>query len=194
MAESYRITPILTPQEVERFLDKLAPIPETGCFIYTGVANKDGYGIVTLTREGQKAQWRAHRIAYVMWKGEQPGDLLVCHKCDIRLCCSPNHLFLGSHDDNQKDMAAKGRAAKGERHSSRTHPERVPKGERHHAYGSNPRVQGERHGKAKLTANIVRQLRKVFPLIRNYAELGRKFGISERQARRIIRRERWKHI
>ena len=55
----------------------------------------------------------AHRVSYRLFKGE-PGSLFVCHHCDVRACVNPDHLFLGTVQDNADDMVRKGRSCKGD--------------------------------------------------------------------------------
>lgn len=78
----------------------------SGCWLWTGFLSKLGYG--ELTRHGKKAA--AHRVAYTIWIAEIPDGMHVLHKCDVPACCNPEHLFLGAHADNMRDMAQKGRA------------------------------------------------------------------------------------
>lgn len=108
----------------------------------------------------------AHRYSYYLHNGEFNRNLNVCHSCDIRNCIHPKHLFLGTDKENSEDMANKGRSAKGEQNAS-----------------------------SKLTESQVIELRSLYDQgCKNYAELGRKFGISKNVARRIILRIKWKHI
>lgn len=84
------------------------------CMIWQGTLNANGYGVFTRKRR----QIKAHRAAYEAARGPIPEGLCVLHKCDVRACVNPEHLFLGTRIDNQKDMAAKGRAARGERNGA----------------------------------------------------------------------------
>ena len=76
-----------------------------------GVAKRTGYG-----RVWHKGETRlAHRVSYELAYGAIPDDTLVCHHCDNRPCVRPDHLFIGSHQDNHDDRGAKGDTARGER-------------------------------------------------------------------------------
>ena len=59
-----------------------------------------------------KIRYRTHRASYIAFVGEIPKGMLVCHSCDNRACCNPEHLFLGTHSDNNKDCSKKGRKIK----------------------------------------------------------------------------------
>jgi hypothetical protein len=76
------------------------------CWEFLGTRDKDGYG--RLAVDGRKT--RAHRVAWVVYRGEIPEGLHVLHTCDVPACVNPEHLFLGTHADNMHDRDAKGRA------------------------------------------------------------------------------------
>ena len=93
------------------FDSKIVPIPESGCWMWTGGANDKGYGLYR-TRTKTNLPRTVHRLAWIFHKGEIPHGLYVCHKCDVRCCVNPNHLFLGTQRDNLRDMVRKGRGRK----------------------------------------------------------------------------------
>jgi hypothetical protein len=90
---------------MSRFMDMAMPEPNSGCWIWTGAVDASGYGQMTVDGQG----FRAHRISWMLFKGWIPGDLFVCHKCDVRCCVNPEHLWLGDPVTNGLDRDAKGR-------------------------------------------------------------------------------------
>jgi hypothetical protein len=75
------------------------------CWLWQGSISLSGYGRFYFR---QKAHL-AHRASYLLFKGEIPSGLDVCHKCDIRNCVNPEHLFLGTRSDNMRDCVNKKR-------------------------------------------------------------------------------------
>lgn len=84
----------------------------SACRIWQGALDKKGYGIAVRLREGERDQ-QPHRLAWTVAHGPIPEGLWVLHRCDVPCCVRPDHLFLGTNDDNVADMVAKGRQARG---------------------------------------------------------------------------------
>jgi len=79
-----------------------------GCWLWTA-STRNGYGAICVNRK----QKDAHRVSWEMHKGAIPPSMFVCHKCDEPRCVNPDHLFLGTIQDNHADMVSKGRGIKG---------------------------------------------------------------------------------
>lgn len=91
---------------VDRFERLVEKEPMSGCWLWNGCA-AGRYGHF---RIGERAH-KAHRAAYLIYRGSIPDGLLVCHKCDNGYCVNPDHLFLGTDQDNATDKSVKGRGA-----------------------------------------------------------------------------------
>lgn len=76
------------------------------CWLWEGCTNKAGYGVLNVHTK----QTMAHRFSWSIINGFIPKGMFVCHHCDNPPCVRPDHLFLGTQDDNIHDMIAKGRA------------------------------------------------------------------------------------
>ena len=81
------------------------PDPLSGCHIWQASTNPFGYGQLNI--DGKV--FGAHRMAWIARHGPIRKGLYVCHRCDDRRCCNPDHMFLGTHADNMADMKAKNR-------------------------------------------------------------------------------------
>lgn len=120
-----------------------------------------GYGHLQLP----SGNLRAHRVAFFLEYGD-PSHYLVCHSCDNKSCCNPNHLFLGTQKDNMRDAKRKGRNARGERHS-----------------------------KAKLTQKEVDLIRAIYKKgARGYGtpNLAKRFGVSTHSIYAIVNNWHWR--
>jgi hypothetical protein len=131
-----------------------------GCWLWGGSVLRDGYGQMCFKGKTRKA----HQLAWEFFRGHIPAGMMVCHRCDVRHCVNPEHLFLGTAKDNVADMFAKGR-----QHDRK----------------------GEKHGHAKLTAEQVREIRVSRE---NQYELAERHGLSQSAISNIRTRKSWAHI
>ena len=135
------------------------------CIEHTGSIRKDGYG--TVWQDGRRKT--AHRVAFELAHGEIPDGMCVCHACDNRKCVNPDHLFLGTYEDNNRDMTEKGR------HVS---------------------CPGEKHGMRVLTewqARFIWNCRHAFKY-GGQAQLARMWGVSRRTINNITSGKRWRIV
>lgn len=140
--------------------DKYTEEPNTGCWLWTAGLDQDGYG---KTKRG-----RAHRLVFEQEVGRKPEGLL-CHKCDVRSCVNPQHLFEGTPADNSADMVRKGRQARGDRLGHK-------------------RASNEQHGMCRLSDEVVTRIRELYSKgTYSQAELGRRFGTTQATVWRIVR-------
>ena len=95
----------------ERLLDLCIPEPNSGCWLWTGAIATSGYGRVGVgyKSDGTRKTGQAHRIAYEIFVGPIPRGMDVCHRCDVRPCINPDHLFIGTRLENVHDMMKKQR-------------------------------------------------------------------------------------
>ena len=97
-------------ESLEDFLLKNSNKEKNGCGVWTAGKGRRGYGSAGNSQWGKQFKTSpAHRLSYICYKGEIPNELFVCHSCDNPPCINPEHLFLGTHMDNMKDMYKKKR-------------------------------------------------------------------------------------
>jgi len=144
-------------ERLRRYVEKT-----DGCWLWTGRKTWSGYGEITLGgKRGRKI--RAHRVAWESVHGPVPNGLCVLHRCDVRSCVRPDHLFLGTRADNAADCLTKARHAR-----------------------------GERVGSAKLTASQVQQIRDLAACGEARRAIADRFGVSRSNVGLIVSRQRWR--
>src|SRR6266496_700029 len=137
---------------------------DNGCLEWTGWKDKKGYGEISIA----SYPYMAHRASYALHVGPIPHGVKVLHKCDNPSCINPEHLFLGSHQDNVADCVKK----------------------RRHTYG-------ERQWKAVVTEDDVLKIRAINPhrngpiMIKTVAK---SYGVTPKQISRIVKRTSWRHV
>ena len=133
------------------------------CWEWTGARDRLGYGQF---KHGP-ATSLAHRFAYELTYGPIPAGQVVCHRCDNPSCVRPDHLWLGTPLDNERDKIAKGR-----KHSQR----------------------GARNSHAKLTAQDVTAIRAAHDAGATMEALASAYGVTVGTIRDIVTFRSWRHL
>lgn len=137
---------------------------DKGCWLWQlSVYQGTGYGQLHV----RPKKLLAHRVSYEVFVGAIPKDKCVLHKCDVRRCCNPEHLFLGSKRDNIQDAIQKGRHW-------------VP--------------TGESCKQSKLTVDEVLDIRRRYSDGEKQIDIAPCFGVCPQQVSSIVRRKKWKQI
>lgn len=163
--------PIFYSSSRDRIQRRIRPDPVTGCWNWQGSKNAGGYGLLALwdtETKKKKSTAKAHRFSYETFVGPVPDGMCVLHRCDRPGCVNPEHLFLGTKGDNNRDRSTKGRSRG---------------------------LIGENHLQAKLTEAQVREIRARYATGSIYQrELGDLYGVSQEAIGFIVRNVHWKHV
>lgn len=102
-------------KDIKRFLSHIRINTETGCWEWTGRLCNKGYGRIDFCKYNNKITYFSHRVSYEIFYGISIlKEIFVLHKCDNPKCCNPNHLKIGTQQDNMNDKVNRGRQASGE--------------------------------------------------------------------------------
>lgn len=150
----------------DRFEGKYIAVPEAGCWIWEGSVSSGSMPYGLLWRDGGRGAGfdYAHRVSYRKHIGPIPDGLFVCHRCDTPLCVNPDHLFLGTSQDNTSDRDKKGRQKT---------------------------AKGSTHKLAKITEQ---QALEIYHSDLSCAKLGKLYGIDGALVHRIKHKKSWAHI
>lgn len=143
--------------EIVRFLKSKSIESQSGCLEWTGARYRTGYGTVPRRFGGGRY---AHRAMFEAAVSSIPAGMYVLHTCDNRLCINPDHLFLGTHLENIKDMHAKNRQRGGS-------------------------MPNERNPSCKFSNETIKAIRLARQSM-GVCELQRAFGISETHLIRVL--------
>lgn len=136
--------------------------PETGCWMWTAAKTQHGYGKLA---NGKGGWTLAHRASWGLHRGHPPEGMCVLHKCDTPACVNPDHLFLGSHQDNMRDRDRKRRG-----------------------------IHGTRHPSAKLNPKLAREIRELSSVGWRKCELARAYGVTAPSIGKILEGRSWKQF
>jgi hypothetical protein len=155
---------IETQEELERFEKYVQKDPVSGCWNWIGSCYGKGYGHFGIRGK----IYPAHRIAYIWYVGTVPNGLFVLHECDNPPCVNPDHLFLGTHQNNVDDKCSKGCES--------------------HLYG----VQ---NSSCKLTNQQVQEIRQRYSTeFITQTDLAREYRVSITTINWIVHNKTWKHL
>lgn len=142
----------------------------SGCWLWSRAKFGGGYGWFFISKKGGKRlSDYAHRASWKVHFGDIPDGMQVLHRCDVRSCVNPDHLFLGTNLDNIKDRLSKDRPKTG--------------------------TPGSKHARAKLTEEDITKIRSSYS--REYGKLKKlagEYGVSVHTMCSAIKGRTWKHV
>ena len=138
---------------------------ESGCWIWVGgkCAKRMPYGSFRAFGKMTKA----HIFSYAMFRGQVPQGMCVCHTCDVCECVNPDHLWIGTKAENNRDRDAKGRSVK---------------------------VCGSSHHASRLRERDVREIRVLIKEGERIADIARYFTVSDSAISDIVAGRTWRHV
>lgn len=168
----------LTPDELREILYARKHETAAGCWEWLGARISTGYG--EFRRAGHL--YLTHRASWIAHFGPIPKKFLILHHCDNPPCFRPDHLFLGTDQDNVNDKIAKGRMRHGhvygDNHPARKHPETYIK-------------CGEEHQNARINWDIVRAIRFLYNAGHSKADIAKLFEVNRGTVYKIVNNQQW---
>ena len=150
----------LTDRQIRLFKSHLRKKNKAGCILWDRPL-PGGYGQFCLNCSRDMA----HRVAWRIKNGPVPCGLWVLHRCDVRACCNPEHLFLGTRQDNMDDMVNKNRVA-----------------------------HGVKTWTSKLTPPMVRKILEMADDGMSHRAIAREFGVGSNMPNLIVRGLAWRRV
>jgi hypothetical protein len=135
-------------------------VNDSGCWLWNRSLDDLGYGRISFL----KNRLTAHRFSWIVHYGNIPDGMHVLHKCDVRNCVNPDHLYLGTHQQNMKDRDSRGRLN---------------------------HVKGEKHPHAKLNEVKAFEIRWLAANGYKQRDLAKEFGVTQRAVAQIIHHKTW---
>ena len=152
-------------EKTRKRLKESVIIDDNGCWIWQKWITSDyKYGNASFRRNANHRSHKAHRVAWMVWRGDIPDGLFVFQKCGVHQCINPDHLHLGTH----YDRSGKNNTLKG--------------------------CKGEENCHAVLTEDNVRKIRSLWKDGLSQKYISEIFSVALSTIHRIVRRKRWKHV
>lgn len=155
--------PILVDDVIrERFWSKVRRTDS--CWLWTAANRGNGYGCMRVSRmliDSHVLSWRIENNGSPL-----PPGMIVCHRCDVRGCVRPDHLFLGTYSDNLRDSMSKGRTF----------------------------LRGEQKGNAVLNDNAVREIRRMNRDGFGATRIARALNLNRYAIRGVLEGRSWRHV
>lgn len=162
VSRMYRVRPLSV-----KFWSKVDVGLKERCWLWKGYVNPAGYGMINLHDKPFPCFGKAHRVSWYLHFGKIPDGLCVCHKCDVRDCVNPGHLFVGTSAENTMDMYSKGRGVVN---------------------------YGEANGCAKVTREDVEEIRRLYSDGKTIDELAPVYGVDRTTIFKIATMKSWAHV
>ena len=149
----------------DRLISHIMKNEYSGCWEWQG-SKRGGYGrmIVGSRKDGTRRNESAHRVSYMVYHGEIPRGMEVCHICDNRSCVNPDHLFIGTHQENMDDRERKGR---------------------------NKPQKGEKNGRAKLNKDDVLAIKNKRACGFSFQKIADEYGVHKKTIMDAINGKNW---
>jgi hypothetical protein len=201
MIQDHITIPELSKKDIARFWSHVAKWWPRSCWPWKACV-VGGYGQFAVQVNRKNKGLISTRVMYLLSTGKDPGTLNVCRTCDNPICHNPDHLWLGTNEDNMKDMIKKGRGkfpgptnpACGDRSGRRLYPDKWTIFN-HSSHLRPELVRGENNGNAKLTNVKIIEIRSRFASGKaTCRQLADEFLVSKAQIYLIVNRKSWKNV
>ncbi len=169
----------------DRFEAFVERVPFSECWYWTGVQSKYGYGRFS----GPSGFSHAHRVSWELSVGPIPEGLVVCHRCNVKLCVNPSHLYLGTQKENVRDAIKDGLWPAV--HGSTRHPESRCRGDAHWTRKHPERLRGVANNSAKLSDTAVID---ILGRSQSAKEFAAKYGVALGTVYGLWGGKGWKHL
>ncbi len=160
-------------KDIERFWNKV--VKTTGCWQFNSAKDRDGYHAFQYSINNKKIKTGAHRFMLMILGHNIPKGYVVCHHCDNPSCVNPDHLFIGTVNDNNQDKVKKGRQTS-------------------FPGSKNPLSKIDEFTARRIKAEAIVGSRVGYNNGSNIKEIAKKYRVHVETVRLIANGKTWKHI